>query len=223
MDLQNRFWVLGAGLFFFLILSGMAAADLYVYSDADGTIHVSHDSRGKEHMTLISTYREPSRRSVKRDFSNYLPKYRDEIERASSKYGVEPALIRAVILAESDFDPYAISYAGALGLMQLIPETAERMGVDDPFNPMQNIDGGTRYLGKLRKMFDDIKLSVAAYHAGEKRVAQHGGIPPIPETRQYVHRVLEYYDKFRRLSSPASSKVYQVFTSDGSVMITTSP
>ncbi len=223
MGLQIPVSALGGALFFLVTLTGMAAADLYVYSDADGTIHVSHDKRGKEGMTLVSTYREPSKRWVKKDFSHYLPKYQQEIEQASSKYGVEPALIRAVILAESDFDPYAISYAGALGLMQLIPETAERMGVEDPFNPTQNIDGGTRYLGKLREMFDDIKLSVAAYNAGENRVARHGGIPPIPETREYVRRVLEYYDKFRRLSPQASNKVYQVFTTDGSVMITTSP
>ncbi|MDX1765038.1 MAG: lytic transglycosylase domain-containing protein [bacterium] len=223
MVLQNRVLALGCGVVFFVILSGMATADLYVYSDADGVIHVSHDKKGKDNMTLISTYREPSKRAVSRDFSLYLPKYQQEIEQASSKYGVEPELIRAVILAESDFDPYAISYAGALGLMQLIPETAERMGVDDPFNPRQNIDGGTRYLGKLREMFDDLQLSVAAYHAGENRVARHGGIPPIPATRQYVQRVLKYYEKFRSLSTEASNKVYQVFTTDGSVMITTSP
>jgi soluble lytic murein transglycosylase-like protein len=160
---------------------------------------------------------------ARNDFTTYLDKYSHEIESASAKYGVETEIIRAVIVAESDFDPYAISYAGALGLMQLMPETAERMGVDDAFNPMQNIDGGTRYLKKLQNMFDDLRLSIAAYHAGENRVADCGDVPPIAATRQYVSRVLKYYKKFKKISAKPGRKIYRVATPDGREVITTSP
>ncbi len=195
-------------------------AELYVYADGEGAVHISHSPLEKEGMRLVSYYR--SRTQPRRDYSWSLIRYTREISDASQKYGVEEELIRAVIMAESDFDPYAVSEAGALGLMQLMPKTAERMGVDDCFDPMQNIDGGVRYLMILQERFDDTRLAVAAYHAGENRVAAHGGVPPIPATRQYVERVLHYYEEFKK-AVRKTRKIYRVVQPDGKILFTTSP
>src|SRR6478752_287069 len=113
-------------------------------------------------------------------------------------YQIPEALIRAVIRVESDFDPRAVSPANARGLMQMIPETAERMLVTDVFDPRQNIFGGVRYLRVLANTFNgDLALTVAAYNAGEGAVIRHGGIPPYPETQDYVVRVVGYYRQYR--------------------------
>jgi soluble lytic murein transglycosylase-like protein len=121
---------------------------------------------------------------------------------ASSVHGVDPDLIRAVIHAESAFNPNAVSSAGAAGLMQLMPSTAERMGVRDRFDPVQNVYGGTRYLKTLLEMFDyDIVKTLAAYNAGEQAVIRHGGIPPYSETQSYVPKVLALYQRYKNAPS----------------------
>lgn len=120
------------------------------------------------------------------------------IREAAEAQGVDPALIKAVIDAESAFDPNAVSSAGAMGLMQLMPGTAEALGVSDAFDPRQNILGGTRYLKGLLDRFDnDPKLALAAYNAGPGRVKQYGGVPPFTETQTYIGRVLEKWAAYR--------------------------
>jgi soluble lytic murein transglycosylase-like protein len=110
------------------------------------------------------------------------------------QYDLDPALVLEVVRAESNFDPRARSHKGALGLMQLIPGTARRFGVRDPFEPMQNLHGGMAYLRWLYERFDgDLSLTLAGYNAGEAAVERHGGIPPYSETREYVRRILERY------------------------------
>lgn len=110
------------------------------------------------------------------------------------QYGLDPALVIEVIRAESNFDPRARSHKGALGLMQLIPETARRFGVSDPFEPLQNLHGGMAYLSWLQQRFGgDLALTLAGYNAGEGAVERHGGIPPYSETREYVRRILQRY------------------------------
>lgn len=114
------------------------------------------------------------------------------IRHASQRYNVDPALIYAVVRTESNFDPAAKSRVGAIGMMQLMPKTADWLGVEDPYDPLENILGGTRYLKYLLRLFgDDIELAVAAYNAGPHRVKQHDGIPPYAETQKYVKRVIE--------------------------------
>jgi soluble lytic murein transglycosylase-like protein len=120
------------------------------------------------------------------------------INEAARLYRIPEALVRAVIKVESNFDPRAVSPANAHGLMQLIPATAERMMVNDIFDPRQNILGGTRYLRILANTFNgNLQLTIAAYNAGERAVARYGGIPPYEETQKYVVSVLSYYEAYR--------------------------
>jgi soluble lytic murein transglycosylase-like protein len=121
-------------------------------------------------------------------------KFSDLIMKASQKYGVNPSLIGAVIRAESNFNPSAVSSCGAEGLMQLMPGTAKSLGVSDSLNPAENIDGGVKFLRNLLDRYGgDMQKAVAAYNAGPGAVDQYGGIPPYTETQTYVNRVLNYF------------------------------
>jgi soluble lytic murein transglycosylase-like protein len=116
------------------------------------------------------------------------------IHRAASRFKVEASLLKAMIKVESDFDQRAVSHKGAMGLMQLMPQTARDMDVKDPFDPNENISGGTRYLSLLLDRFKhDLRMTLAAYNAGPEKVEAYGGIPPIQETKSYVRRVLSAY------------------------------
>ena len=116
--------------------------------------------------------------------------YREEVRTAAGVHGVDEALVRAIMHAESWFNPAAVSHAGAQGLMQLMPATQARFGVADPFDPLDNISAGAAYLAELLDEFDnDWELAVAAYNAGETAVRRHAGIPPFPETQEYVRRI----------------------------------
>jgi len=165
-----------------------AWARIYVFVDERGIPHysnVQHDARYRE-------YKRPARIATRG--SRAKAEFRREIERAARTYGVEAALISAIIRVESDFHPEAVSPKGAQGLMQLMPVTTARFNADNPFDPHENIDTGVRYLAYLFQLFKgDLALVLAAYNAGERRVLQHGGVPPFPETRAYVRRVLGEY------------------------------
>ncbi len=163
--------------------------DIYKYVDDDGVIHFSN-------VPSDSRYRLYIRAPVK-DAASFANDYEDIITRASESFGVDSALIKAVIKAESDFDHMAVSEKGAQGLMQLMPHTAEMMAVGDPFDPEANILGGTRYLGSLLERFNgDHRLALAAYNAGPGRVEAHRDVPPFEETRVFVDRVLKYLKQF---------------------------
>jgi membrane-bound lytic murein transglycosylase B len=129
--------------------------------------------------------------------------YNDEIAAAAKEYGVDPALLRAVIHAESSFNPNAVSWAGAQGLMQLMPGTAYELGVENPFDVSQNIRGGAHYLAELLKQFNsDERLATAAYNAGPQNVQKYNGVPPFDETRVYVDRVATLRQRYRE-ATPA--------------------
>lgn len=122
--------------------------------------------------------------------SSAMGRFRALFEEAARRYGLDPGLLWAVARAESGLNPAAVSPAGAVGLMQLMPSTARALGVSDPFDPVQNVDAGARYLRQQLERFGDIRLALAAYNAGPGAVQRYGGIPPYRETRQYVERVL---------------------------------
>jgi soluble lytic murein transglycosylase-like protein len=125
--------------------------------------------------------------------------YDEFIREASEEYGVDAVLIRSVMQAESAFDAMAVSRAGALGLMQLMPEVAAEMGVEDPFDPRQNIMGGAKYLRRLLDLHRGrVRLALASYNAGSGNVTQYGGVPPFPETQKYVKEVTRLIASSRR-------------------------
>lgn len=148
----------------------------------------------------IKVYPDTPPLSLARSYVESTPsRYTIHIKHASRATKVPAALIRAVILAESSFNPYALSATGAVGLMQLMPETAARYGVKNRMDPSQNILGGARYLSDLMRMFNNnMHLTIAAYNAGEGAVMKYGRkIPPYPETVAYVPKVLKFYKQFR--------------------------
>ena len=180
------------------------AADIFRYVDKDGTVHytnVPQDSCYKIHRRVDS--RNPVTETLSGEIRHYGTRLRDRyeevIESAARAHNVDPALIHAVISAESGYNPYARSRAGAAGLMQLMPETAKRYGVSNRLDPEQNILAGTRYLRTLMNLFDNnLELVLAAYNAGENAVIRAGHrVPPYAETMNYVPRVLRYYRRYR--------------------------
>ena len=183
-----------AAAFFLFHDSSYARENFYSYKDSNGVMHFSNvrsDIRFKLHSRAGST-------AAKREGT--LDGIHRTIERVSIKYSVDPRLVKAIVRAESSFDPYAVSYAGAKGLMQLMPQTAREMNVVNPFDPAQSIDGGVRYFKRLLKSFEyDVKLALAAYNAGRTTVIRYGGIPPYKETRDYVKKVLRFYSEYKRL------------------------
>jgi soluble lytic murein transglycosylase len=193
------FWVAAA----FLVIALPARADVYQYIDANGTISLTNVPNDPRYQRIIAEL--PRSRSV---ISH--GELEPVIARHSRAHRLHPALIRAVIKTESDFDPLAVSRAGAIGLMQLMPQTAIRLEVRDSYNPDDNIGGGTKYLRQLLDRFNgNLPLALAAYNAGEQAVERYRGLPPIAETRQYVKKVLRYYRTFLMNDRLSSSRSYR--------------
>ncbi len=168
-------------------------ADIYSYIDEDGVIHFSNVPTDPRYKLK---YRERTH------FRYKIMSYEPYISEVSNLYGVDENLIKAVIKAESDFNPAAISRKGAIGLMQLMPETADELKVRDPFDPKENLEGGVKYLKYLIDYFNgNIELALAAYNAGPEAVIKYGGIPPYPETRRYVKKVVEIFRRIKNRSN----------------------
>jgi len=179
--------VFAVAAFFTAVSAGAAWAQIYVVVDPDGTRRFTNQPVSGADVFLETSF-SPEKRAPG------LVPYRREIDDAALRAGIDPRLIEAVIAAESAFDPNARSVKGAQGLMQLMPDTADRFGVRNVWDPGENILGGTAYLRWLIEAFDgDLRHVLAAYNAGEGAVERHGGVPPYRETRDYIDRVLSYY------------------------------
>lgn len=186
-------------LFLLLIVfasSWPANADIYKYEDEDGVLHLTNvPSNPKAKYVMIMREKR-----IKFPKGIDISKYDRIITKAAQKYEMDAALIKAVIKAESNFNHKAVSRKGAKGLMQLMPQTAYAMNVEDAFHPENNIEGGTRYLRYLMNLYNgNLRLALAAYNAGEGAVAKyHNSIPPYRETQTYVQRVIEFYETFQK-------------------------
>ncbi len=170
-------------------------ADIYRYIDENGVMHFTNTP-----TSSIQQYRLflKEKSKVTRWYSS--EKYDDLISDASERSGVSFPLLKAIIKAESDFDPHAVSKKGATGLMQIMPENFKPLGINDPFDPWENINAGARY---FKQMYDRFKgkltLSLAAYNAGPTAVDRYKTIPPYEETQEYVRRVMKYYYNYKNL------------------------
>ena len=168
-------------------------ADIYMYIDTEGVLHFTNTPTSTKYKIYI---KEKHRRSSN---THSTDKYDRLIEEASKRHGVLFPLIKAVIKAESDFDPRAVSKAGALGLMQIMPKNVNALKISDPFNPLENIMGGTRYFKQLIDKYEGkLQLALAAYNAGPNTVDYYNGIPPLKETENYVKRVMKYFYLFKQ-------------------------
>jgi soluble lytic murein transglycosylase-like protein len=201
-------------LFGLLLLPvGTRAGALYSYLDADGVMHFTNVPNDRRYRKVTRTsevagvYRVTLRgRGAGSGAGVRTPaamrntaSYQEHIRAAAEKYKLPIALLKAVMAVESNFDPQAVSDKGAVGLMQLMPATAREMYVSDSYDPIQNIDGGARYLRVLANMYaGDMVKTVAAYNAGPEAVRRaRGAVPDIPETREYVRKVLALYHEYK--------------------------
>jgi soluble lytic murein transglycosylase-like protein len=188
-------------LFCIFCLTTSSSAGIYRYIDERGVIHFTNCPRDPKFKLYIRESKDDVGDDNHSSSFSYIKdanQYDSIISEFSKKYRVDFALIKAMIRAESAFNPYAVSRKGARGLMQLMPETASRMNVSNIFNPRENIEGGVRHLKYLLSLFnDDLRLSLAAYNAGENIVAELRSIPPYRETVDYVKKVLNYYQSYR--------------------------
>ena len=192
----------------------LSYADIYKYVDENGNTLFTNVYRGSENAKVIS-------RGRREDRVNSNP-YSHIISSMSRKYNIEPSVIKAVITAESNWQHDAVSAKGAIGLMQLMPSTIKDMRVKDPYDPEDNIEGGTKYLRLLLDRFNgDLELALAAYNSGPGTVSKYNGIPPIKETRRYVKRVLSIEKDDSE--SGKSINIYKVTFDDGTILYTTSP
>ena len=168
-------------------------ADIYVYVDSEGVLHFTNVPTSSSYKIYI---REKPDRSLNSDVTR---RYDQIITDAAERHGVSFSLLKAMIKIESDFNPRAISKAGAMGLMQIMPENIKELNIKDPFDPRENIMGGTRYLKQMINRFKGkLPLALAAYNAGPNIVERYQRIPPFTETENYVEAVMKYYSVFKK-------------------------
>lgn len=185
-------------------LAQSANGDIYWFTDENSVVHFSNIPTDKRYIPFTAPNNAVVKKTIpgtrdRQSEPRLKVQYGAIIEEIARTYALESALIHAVVSAESAYNATAVSKKGAAGLMQLMPETAQRYGATDRFDPVQNLHAGTRYLSDLLKMFNgNVSLALAAYNAGENNVVKYGNqIPPFQETRIYVPRVLDLYHKYR--------------------------
>lgn len=180
-----------------------ALATVYTFTDASGITHFTNVPSDPRYAGMVrAPLRTSAYKSVKTSsgYPSASDRYAPLVQKVAREHSLDQALLQAMIEAESGFDPHAVSRKGAVGLMQLMPETARRYGVRNLYDPVENIQGGAKYLRDLmRKFNNDLSLTLAAYNAGEDAIIQYGNrIPPYRETLQYVPRVLTLYRQYQR-------------------------
>jgi Transglycosylase SLT domain/Domain of unknown function (DUF4124) len=204
----------------------LVSAEMYKLTDADGTTHFTNaptDPRYRR-MGITSGTAAGWLRLPPSSQGDGGALYGKEINEAAERYGVPVKLVSAVIRAESGFNPRAVSRSGAQGLMQLMPTTASILGVRNSFDPRENIDGGVRHLrGLIERYPHSLPLAIAAYNAGERAVKQYGGIPPYPETQDYVTKVLQFYGGSVPGGNTPATRIYQTVDGDGTITYTNIP
>ena len=183
-------------IFSIITIFSSVHADIYMYIDEDGVMHFTNAPTSNEHEYKIYI---KEKTAVSKNFYS-TDKYDHFIADASDQTGVDSRLLKAMIKAESDFDPRAVSSKGAMGLMQIMPENFKMLNIENPFDPWQNIRAGAEYFQKMYERFNGkLALSLAAYNAGPTAVDRYKKIPPYQETEEYVRRVLRYYRTFKKL------------------------
>lgn len=220
-----------------LLMWSAAEADIYKYVGEDGVVLYTDRPLGISGGGIIKekTNKKPilyrkAEEIIHPQISKRQRDYHHIIDKKAKEHEIDPTLVTAVIRAESNGNPYAVSRKGAMGLMQLMPITASELQVRNPFNPEDNIDGGTRYLRYLIEKFDgNLTLALAAYNAGPKTVEKYGSVPPISETKQYVKKVLSLYNGKTGHSSSGlrntrkAEPIYKIIMEDGTILFTNFP
>ena len=204
----------------FLVNPGQAQS-LFSYKDKNGTVHITRPP-AKQKFNPRKLFKR------KKSLQKKLAKIKKHIISASRKYKLDPALVAAVIRAESDFNPVAVSRVGAKGLMQLMPDTAADLKVKDTFDPVENIFGGVRYLRQMLDRFDgSLDLALAAYNIGPEKVKAAGSIPEVKETVFFVSRVKKYFDDFKpwfeKNNAVSPTRLFKWYDEEGRINITDRP
>lgn len=235
MERKAALIIICISLLFSLCQPCVGMADIYQYTDKDGVVHFSNIGVGngkkykrwkttvmaEQQMTTPPRSSAPSRAPL--SSSKFPSAYVDIINTACGRHGVDPALVHAVVKVESDFNPYALSRKGAMGLMQLMPQTAVVMNVGNSFNPQENIDGGVKYLRYLIDRYEgNLQLALAAYNSGETAVKKWGTIPPYRETQNYVQRIMKLYNGNELAFRPRRT-IYMYYGEDGALVLTDDP
>ena len=183
-------------------------ADVFSFEDEDGVVTLTNQPNDNRYKLILKSPKTippiiALNNNAAQPYSISMP-LKALVDETAHNNNVEAALLHAVIITESNYIVRAVSKKGAMGLMQLMPATAKRYGVENAYDPAQNVQGGTRYLKDLLKLFNnDVRLTLAAYNAGETTVARFGNkVPPYPETREYVNKVMTLYNKYRINSLP---------------------
>lgn len=236
----NLWFIAALGLFLAGIVPS-AHADIYQYMDDNGVVNFTNapSSHMKKPAKVLKESKRPTAVSTSQSAAsanraqqvNTMPvSYVNIINSACNRFGVDPSLVHAIVKVESDFNPFAISRKGAMGLMQLMPETAIVMNVRDSFSPHENIEGGVKYLRYLLDRYEgNLSLALAAYNAGETSVKKWGTIPPFKETQDYVKKILQIYNGTGNTLNGGGKTfaprytIYVATGADGTILLTDNP
>ncbi|HWR59081.1 MAG TPA: lytic transglycosylase domain-containing protein [Thermodesulfovibrionales bacterium] len=233
---MNRMALVIKALIVLMLAASAAEADIYRYIDDNGVVCYTDAPLNRKAEKIMRTgpsvgQNSPSAPQKNTQTYSHQRDFTGIVADKATKYAIDPSLVHAVIKTESNGNPYAVSKKGAMGLMQLMPMTANDLQVSNPFDPEDNIDGGTKYLKYLIDKFKgDLTLALAAYNAGPKLVEKRRAVPEISETKQYVKKVLSLYNG--KTSHPVPSnqtvaanpeRIYKIVAEDGSVLFTNTP